>query len=90
MPPSSSTPSTTQVSLFQVHGSKTPLLMTEHKTIDHETLTCDTGVLEKYGALCIGVIGEAPKDGPAPSAAAVVDDDDRTFGDMIPFGDPSW
>ncbi|KAG0030499.1 hypothetical protein BGZ82_007406 [Podila clonocystis] len=50
----------------------------------------NAGVLEKYGALCIGVIGEAPKDGPPSAAAAAIEDDDRTFGEMIPFGDPSW
>ncbi|KAF9341555.1 hypothetical protein BGZ91_006633 [Linnemannia elongata] len=52
----------------------------------------NAGVLEKYGALCIGVIGEAPKEGgAAPTAAAPVDDDDELqFGEMVPFGDPSW
>lgn len=49
-----------------------------------------TGVLEKYGALCIGSVGEPPKEGASVSAVACVDDDDRTFGDMVPFGDPSW
>jgi len=50
-------------------------------------------VLEKYGALCIGAIGEAPKEGgAAPAAASAVadDDDEMQFGDMVPFGDPSW
>lgn len=49
-------------------------------------------MLEKYGALCIGSVGEPPKEGASASsaAAATVDDDDRTFGDMVPFGDPSW
>lgn len=56
------------------------------------TLLYYAGVLEKYGALCIGVIGEAPKEGgAAPTAAAPVDDDDELqFGEMVPFGDPSW
>jgi hypothetical protein len=52
-----------------------------------------TGVLEKYGALCIGVVGEAPQAGEAASAgspAAAADDDEMQFGEMIPFGDPSW
>ncbi|KAF9585682.1 hypothetical protein BGW38_001235 [Lunasporangiospora selenospora] len=49
------------------------------------------GVLEKHGALCIGVIGEPPKEGAAESAAeAASEDDERQFGEMIPFGDPSW
>ena len=50
------------------------------------------GVLEKYGALCIGVVGEEPQAGAsAPAAAASSnDDDDMQFGEMIPFGDPSW
>ncbi|KAF9426462.1 hypothetical protein BGZ94_006489 [Podila epigama] len=51
----------------------------------------NAGVLEKYGALCIGVIGEPPKDGPAPAATESSEyDDEKTFGEMIPFGDPSW
>ncbi|ORZ02043.1 acyl-CoA dehydrogenase/oxidase [Lobosporangium transversale] len=51
------------------------------------------GVLEKYGALCIGVIGEPPKDGavePSGESHANVEDDEFQFGEMIPFGDPSW
>ncbi|KAG0005759.1 hypothetical protein BGZ80_005888 [Entomortierella chlamydospora] len=49
------------------------------------------GVLEKYGALCIGVVGEPPKAGAeAPAEAPVDDDDEMQFGEMIPFGDPSW
>ncbi|KAF9136238.1 hypothetical protein BGW39_003683 [Mortierella sp. 14UC] len=53
----------------------------------------NAGVLEKYGALCIGVIGEAPKVGgaaPAADAAPVDEDDELQFGEMVPFGDPSW
>ncbi|KAF9296345.1 hypothetical protein BGZ74_010381, partial [Mortierella antarctica] len=50
----------------------------------------NAGVLEKYGALCIGSVGEPPKEGTPVAAAVSADDDDRTFGDMIPFGDPSW
>ncbi|KAF9959311.1 hypothetical protein BGZ72_009888 [Mortierella alpina] len=53
----------------------------------------NAGVLEKYGDLCIGVIGEPPKDN-APAAAAEnttsAEDDELQFGDMVPFGDPSW
>ncbi|KAF9955402.1 hypothetical protein BGZ65_003410 [Modicella reniformis] len=52
----------------------------------------NAGVLEKYGALCIGVIGEAPKEA-APEAEQAADDDDddeMQFGEMVPFGDPSW
>ncbi|KAF9143826.1 hypothetical protein BGX30_014671 [Mortierella sp. GBA39] len=50
------------------------------------------GVLEKYGALCIGSIGEPPKAGAEEdsSAAVSVEDDEFQFGEMIPYGDPSW
>ncbi|KAG0253043.1 hypothetical protein DFQ27_007711 [Actinomortierella ambigua] len=48
------------------------------------------GVLEKYAHFCIGSVGEPPKEVAAPSATAAIDDDGRIFGDMIPFGDPSW
>jgi len=53
---------------------------------------CTLGVLEKYGALCIGSVGEAPKEGAAAAAAsdASADEDEFQFGEMIPFGDPSW
>ncbi|KAF9430584.1 hypothetical protein BGZ94_005918 [Podila epigama] len=50
----------------------------------------NAGVLEKYGALCIGSIGEPPKEDAAAADTPSSDDDDRTFGDMVPFGDPSW
>ncbi|KAF9434229.1 hypothetical protein BGZ76_008354 [Entomortierella beljakovae] len=46
-------------------------------------------VLGKYGALCIGAVGEPPQEGAAPVEASV-DDDEFQFGEMIPFGDPSW
>ena len=48
------------------------------------------GVLEKYGALCVGSIGEPPKAGAAAEPAVSAEDDEFQFGDMIPFGDPSW
>lgn len=47
-------------------------------------------MLEKYGALCIGSVGEPPKESASVSAAVADGDDERTFGDMVPFGDPSW
>ncbi|KAG0054774.1 hypothetical protein BGZ83_010450 [Gryganskiella cystojenkinii] len=52
----------------------------------------NAGVLEKYGALCIGVIDGAPQSGEAAPAAtsSTADDDEMQFGEMIPFGDPSW
>ncbi|KAF9401248.1 hypothetical protein BGX21_002269 [Mortierella sp. AD011] len=49
----------------------------------------NAGVLEKYGALCIGNLGEPPKEAPAAQSAPT-DDDEFQFGDMVPFGDPSW
>ncbi|KAG0210557.1 hypothetical protein BGX28_009193 [Mortierella sp. GBA30] len=53
------------------------------------------GVLEKYGALCIGIIGEPPKGGAIVATtesaqSTATDDDELQFGDMVPFGDPSW
>ncbi|KAF9898280.1 hypothetical protein BX616_004253 [Lobosporangium transversale] len=49
-------------------------------------------VLKNYGALCIGVIGEPPKENveAAPASTANDEDDEMQFGDMVPFGDPSW
>ena len=48
------------------------------------------GVLEKYGALCIGSVGEPPKAGTEETSAVSVEDDEFQFGEMIPYGDPSW
>ncbi|KAF9436573.1 hypothetical protein BGZ76_003587 [Entomortierella beljakovae] len=50
----------------------------------------NAGVLEKYGSLCIGSVGEPPVDLPAAQPAVSDDDDEFQFGEMIPFGDPSW
>ncbi|KAG0222665.1 hypothetical protein BGX31_008966, partial [Mortierella sp. GBA43] len=55
----------------------------------------DAGVLEKHGALCIGTIdGDSKEEGtesvPEPAAVPAADDDEMRFGDMTPFGDPSW
>ncbi|KAF9927815.1 hypothetical protein FBU30_002860 [Linnemannia zychae] len=48
------------------------------------------GVLEKYGALCIGTVGEPPKAGAEQAPTENVEDDEFQFGEMIPYGDPSW
>jgi len=53
-------------------------------------------VLTKYGpGLIKGVVGSATASTPPPAASQTVakkpaGDSSRTYGDLIPFGDPSW
>lgn len=40
--------------------------------------------MEKYNNLCIGEVKKAEKE------VSQISTDDELFGELIPFGDPSW